>query len=407
MATMRTEDAIRTEAAVRAEAAVAEFSLVRGDAAFRFQRALGLIPSRSLGVGRRAVLFAFLAWTPIVVAAAIAHRVWPGEAEEPLLQHFGIHVRFLVAVPLMILGEAVAEMIGRRILTHLVHSGIVTDADQPRFVALVQRVVALRNGWLPWTVIVGLVAASTLFRGLGQWGDHELRWAVTTSPSAALDFAVFWFRYVARPIFFALLLMWLWRLVLVTALMHGIARLDLALVPTHPDRVAGLGVVVFLPMAFAPAALGFVAVLAGHWTHDARFHGTPVQAYTWPVAALAIVITAALLLPLLVFIRPLSEARRRGLLDYGALVGEHHRLVRRRWVLRQALRDDALIEAPELGPVADTISLYDAIVRMRPAPIPNRLLIVIALLIALPMLPLLTVEVPLRDALLKILKTVM
>ncbi len=46
---------------------------------------------------------------------------------------------------------------------------------------------------------------------------------------------------MARPIFLALLLGWLWRLILLCVLFHRIARLDLALVPTHPDRDGGLG----------------------------------------------------------------------------------------------------------------------------------------------------------------------
>jgi hypothetical protein len=42
---------------------------------------------------------------PLVVAVAAAGRLWPGADPEPLLQHFGVHVRLLVAVPLLIVGE--------------------------------------------------------------------------------------------------------------------------------------------------------------------------------------------------------------------------------------------------------------------------------------------------------------
>ncbi len=82
-------------------------SLVRDDAFFRIQRRIGLIPSQGPGVVRRATFFAPLAWLPIVVWAGYTGRALSGMADEPLRQHFGIHVRFLIAVPLFILEEEV------------------------------------------------------------------------------------------------------------------------------------------------------------------------------------------------------------------------------------------------------------------------------------------------------------
>jgi hypothetical protein len=95
------------------------------------------------------------------------------------------------------------------------------------------------------------------------------------------------------------------------------------------------------------------------------------------------------------------------MLDYGALVGEQHRHVRRRWLFGEPLRNDPLLDAPELGPVADTISLYDAVTRMRPAPVSKRLLLGLALSVLLPVLPLVFVEIPLKDALLTVVRTLL
>jgi hypothetical protein len=67
--------------------------------------------------------------------------------------------------------------------------------------------------------------------------------------------------------------------------------------------------------------------------------------------------------------------------------------------------DDALLSAPELGPVADTISLYDVVRRMRTIPIGRSSLLLVALPALVPMLGVLGIEIPLRDLVLKILKT--
>src|SRR5215510_5531557 len=76
-------------------------SLVRGDALFRFQRRIGLIPPEGLGVARRAIAFALLAWLPVAAWAVITGHARPSDTGESWLQHFGVHVRGLVAIPLL------------------------------------------------------------------------------------------------------------------------------------------------------------------------------------------------------------------------------------------------------------------------------------------------------------------
>src|SRR5215510_11167201 len=256
--------------------AALEFSLVRGDALFRVQRALGLIPANGLGVVRRAILAVLITWVPIVVAAAMANRLWPGAVPEPLLQHYGVHVRFLVAVPLLIADEVLAQSALKEIIPYFVQSGLITTADRQRFAAIVQSVSAWRDGWRPWVGIAGIVIAWLVMSPM-VWDAHELSWAVSNPPVPALSFGMFWFRYVSRPIFLTLVLVWLWRLVLATALLWRIARLDLALVPTHPDEAAGLGFLQMVLTAFIAPAFAISAVLSGRWAHDVLYHGVPLK----------------------------------------------------------------------------------------------------------------------------------
>jgi hypothetical protein len=383
-----------------------EFSLVRGDALFRLQRALGLIPDHGLGVARRAVLAVLVTWVPLVIAAGVAHRLWPGVVDEPLLQHYGVHVRFLLAVPLFIIDDAVAHWVLGEIMPYFVRSGLIAGADRARFVDIVRRAGSWRDGWRPWVAIAGIVITWT-FAGAIVWDEHELSWATGESPLFALQFGVFWFRYVARPIFETLLLVWLWRLVLATALMWRISRLDLVLVPTHPDEAAGLGFLEVVPLAFVAPAFAMSAVLSGRWAHDAVYHGATLSALALPMGVFVVFTVLGLLVPLLVFMPRLWATRRRALLDYGALVGEHHRRLRRRWILGDRLVDDTMLEAPELGPGAYSGRLYDAVWHVMPVPVGKRILLAIALLVMLPMLPLIAVEVHLGDALLKIVRTLL
>ncbi len=375
-------------------------SLVRDDLLFRVQRRIGLIPREGMGVVRRAIFFALLTWLPIVIWAAYTGRALSGLAGEPLLQHFGIHVRFLIAVPLLILGEGMAHGLTTRLIPYFLTSGLVRD-QQP-FRELVHRIVKLRNSTLPWVIIATIIAAGLIFRPpLSE--EHELVWAkIGASTPFDVGFGGWWLAYVARPIFIALLAVWVWRLILLFLLLKRIAALDFAIVPTHPDRSGGLGFIEKLPTAFSLFAFAVSAVVASRLAHDVVYHGVHVQSLQLLVGVFVLVLVVLCLAPLPVFIPKLAAAKRRALLEYGALVGQHGRLVRNRWILGEPAVDDPLLQAPELGPVADTLTLYDAVAKMRPVPIGKAAILSIALPAALPMLALFAIEVAIKDLLLKI-----
>ena len=377
-------------------------SLVRGDALLRLQRRIGLAPAEGLGVGRRAIALALLTWLPLAVWALLSGHALPSGAGEPLLQHFGVQVRCLLAIPLFVVAEGMAHGLTLRLLPHFVRSGLVSEADRPRFREILAGVARLRDLTLPWIVILGVVVA---WQGLGAGESHDLIWSGDGLAPTSYGFGGWWFAWVARPIFLGLLLGWLWRLALLCVLFHRIGGLDLALVPTHPDRTGGIGFLEVTPVLFSPVVFGISAVLASRWAHDVLYHGVHVQELRIEMVAVVVLALLLFLAPLALWLPPLRACKRQALLDYGALVGEHGRLVRRRWILREPVADAALLGAPEIGPVADTIALYEAVRKMRTVPIGRSSLLPIVLAAVLPMLLVLAIEIPIKDLLLKLLKT--
>src|SRR5262249_19516983 len=157
-------------------------SLVRGDLLFRVERAVGLVPAAGSGIGRRAILLAALTWFPLSLWAALAHRVLPGTVAEPLLEHFGVHVRCLVAIPLLVIAEAMAQAQRLSIVPYFVRSGLVSEAERPRLRQVVSGVVRLRNATLPWAVMAGLLIAWIAVEPTTT--SHELLWAADDGATA-------------------------------------------------------------------------------------------------------------------------------------------------------------------------------------------------------------------------------
>src|SRR4249920_2690466 len=374
-----------------------EVSLV-DDVTLRLQRQVGLVPARGLGVVRRAVFFALLTWLPLVAWALYTGRILPGGVDEPLVMHFGVHVRFLLAVPALILGEAMAHRISTTLIPYFLTSGVIPPAQRGAFVRVVGSVARLRDRTLPWLLIAAVVLAWTILQPVAVGADagHEAKWA---SEGGGLGFGGWWFLYVSRPIFSVLLAAWLWRLALVFVLLKRIAGLELSIVPTHPDGAGGLGFVEDMPKAFSLLAFATSAVVASRLAHDVMYHGVTLQSLKVVLAGFVVLVVVICVAPLLALIGPLAAAKRRALLEYGALVGEHGRLVRRRWILRETPADDALLNAPEIGPVADTLTLYEAVSRMRPVPFGKSTLLSLAVPTLIPIVVLLSTQVPIKDVL--------
>ena len=137
-----------------------------------------------------------------------------------------------------------------------------------------------------------------------------------------LGFAAWWFLLVSRPIYGVLFVNWIWRLVVVVVLLGRISRIDLQLVPTHPDGCGGLGFLQKMPTAFAPIIMASAAVLAGRWGHDVLYHGVRVESLYISMGLFVAMVLVLFLVPLLVFVPPLLALKRQSLLAYGALVGD-------------------------------------------------------------------------------------
>ena len=379
-------------------------SLVRGDILYRLQRRIGLIPPDGPGIGRRALFWSLFAWLPIALWAWYAGRALPPAAQEPLLAHFGIHVRFLVAVPLLIVAEGLAHGLTTKLLPYFVQSGMVPEAEVPRFRETLAGIVKLRGATMPWVGILALIVAFLTVSDIIH-ESHEIIWATGGDAGVLhLGFGALWFLYVGRLIYLTLLLSWLWRIVLMLLLFRGIAKLDLAIVPTHPDRAGGLGFLEPFPKAFAPVALAAGAVLASRMAHDVLYHGVSVHSLRLPMIAFVVTAVVVSLSPLLVFAGPLVKARKQALLDYGALVSRHGRLVSERWIAGIDVKDDAILNAPELGPVADTVSLYEAVKRVRTVPLGKASVAPILLAAVAPMIVVLAIQVPIKNILAVLLK---
>jgi hypothetical protein len=368
-----------------------ERSLLRDDPLMRLQRRIGLAPENGLGVGRRAVFWALIAWLPIAIWAVVSGRaVEP--PDESLLAHYGVSVRLLLALPLMIVAEGLLLGTIVRIAPHCADSGLF-HGDRNALRATAIGLAELRDRVHPWAVAVGVALA-----WMAAWGDGTVvrgssdafAWAGSDGPSG---FGPLWYLWVARPIFLAAVVVWVWRALLLGIALHRLTTAGLGIVPTHPDRAGGYGFLEALPGGFGLVAFALSATIASSWAHQVLHHDLDVMTLRVPMVAAVVLITLLFVAPLAVLVGPMGRARRDARLAYGALVARHADALQRKWIGGETV-DDPLLDAPEIGAAADAATLYDAVGRMRPMPIGRASLAAVAVPAAIPMIAVFATQVP-------------
>ena len=121
-----------------------EFSLVLGGPLFQLFRRAHLTDDALMMVRQRIIVIALLAWLPLLLLSALQEQLWGG-TNVPFLFDIEVHVRFLVALPLLIVAELVVHRRMRPLLQQFLERNMIPGNAMARFEAAVESAFRLRN----------------------------------------------------------------------------------------------------------------------------------------------------------------------------------------------------------------------------------------------------------------------
>src|SRR5262249_748117 len=222
-------------------------------------------------------------------------------------------------------------------------------------------------------------------------------YATPSTDGPVLSAAGIWYGYVSLPIFQFLLCRWYFRVFIWARFLYRTSRLDLRLLPTHPDRLGGLGFLANTVYAFAPLSAAHGALLAGPFANRIFYMGTTVTEFRMEAVALVAVVLSMVFGPLLVFVPLLAEARRRGLREYGTLAERYARAFDQKWLRGGAPPDEQLLGTGDIQSLADLGNSLEVIRSMRAVPITKEAVFQLGIVTFAPMLPLLLTAMPLEE----------
>jgi hypothetical protein len=373
-----------------------EFSFVAGGPFHRLLRRARILDRDVPDVVRSSLAVATVALAPVLLLAALQRA--RGGGLDPLLCDFSVFARYLAAIPLFFAGEYGLHVRCTRTVERFMQGGFPGEegvAAVERALQRAQRLRDLRSVELGIAVAAVLGGQASLWQVAGSAG-----WLHGASAPAGVSPAQLWYGFVALPLFQFLIARWLWRWLIWSRWLFDVSRLQLRLVPTHPDRAGGIGLLADPSYAYTAFAAGASTVIAATWATRLSSHGVQLAAFTLPAAVLGLLTLTLAFAPLLVFIPTMIRKRFTALREYGRLATVHARLFHGRWLEREI--DDSILGSQDISSLADLQTAYLEMTRMRPVPFGHRPMLAVAAAVIGPMVPLLTFEIPLTELLLKL-----
>ena len=381
-----------------------DFSLVLGGPLYQLLRRARLTDDALMLQRRRIVVISLVAWLPLLVLAALGGRLLGTEVAVPFLMDVDVHVKFLLAMPLLIVAELVVHQRMRTVAIAFRERDLIPEAAVQRLDAAVASAYRLRNSvtaevlLLAFVYVVGVTIIWRQYTGL----DAATWYATPAGGGSSLTLAGVWYGYVSLPIFQFLLCRWYFRIFIWTRLLWQVSRIELRLVPTHPDRVGGLGFLAATSHAFIPLLMAHGALLAGNLANQIFHTGATLTQFRLEILLLVLFMMFLVVGPLLVFAPQLARARRTGLREYGTLAQRYVRDFDAKWVRGGSGADEPMLGSGDIQSLADLGNSFAVIQDMRVVPVTKQAMFQLAVATIAPVVPLLLTLMPLEELLKKL-----
>jgi hypothetical protein len=385
-----------------------DFSLVLGGPLFQLFRRAHLCGNALELVRRRIIVFTLITWVPLLVLSVLDGRAWGSAVKVPFVLDIDVHLRFLLALPLLIAAELVVHQRLRLVVDQFVERGLISPESRARFEAAIAGAFRLRNSVAAEVMLIAIVYLVGVRYLWPNYGAFTVpTWYADPVPGGRhLSPAGWWFVFVSLPVFRFLLLRWYYRLLIWIRLLWQISRCRLSLVPTHPDYMGGLGFLSLTPPALAPLLAAHGVALAGMMANQIFFHGAQLLDFKVEVAVIVAFLMLLVLAPMLFFVPDLAAAKRAGLRDYGTLAQRYVRDFDDKWLRGAAAAEESLMGSADIQSLADMGNSFQFVRGMRLVPVTRDAVIELAVVTLAPIAPLFLTMISLEEFAKRALKVV-
>ena len=382
------------------------FSVVLGGPLYQLWVRSRLVDPPIGFVTRRIAAAIAVTWLPLLLLTLVAGTAFGG-GKVPFFLDPDVHVRLLIALPLLLSAEPIVHQRLAEALRQFIGRGIVRAEDRARLEDIVKSTIRWRNSMV---IELALVAAAV---SLGYWIWRQQiaprgvgSWSMATGPEGAreLTAAGAWYAFVSLSLFRFVLFRWYFRLILWYLFLWRLSRLTLQVNPLHPDGAGGLGFLSNTLNALAPVLLAQSVAVAGVIAGQILHQGMTLNSFRLEIAAVVVLLLVIGLVPLVFFMPVLTRAGIQGRLEYGLLSMRYVEQFRAKWLGARAPADERLVGSSDIQSLADLANAHEVVQKMGVVPVSMQAIVRFAILIALPFAPLLLSLIPLNELISRLLR---
>jgi len=376
-----------------------DFSLVQGGPLFQLLVNGRLSTNQLECLKRRIIFFAAFTWLPLLLLSAISGQALDSGLKISFLYDLETHVRFLLALPLLLLAEWVIHRRMLPLVQQFVGRGIIRAETRSSFEDCIVSALSLRNSVLIEIALIVFTLSLGHSFWLEQTALNVTTWYASRDVSQGLNFtpAGYWFVYVSLPIYQFIVLRWVFRIIVWSRFLWQVSRLDLYLVPTHPDRAGGLGFLAGTAGAFMPLLMSQGSMLSAMIAERIFYEGATLMSFKQEIVVAVVFLLLLILGPLCVFASRLAQTKREGLMRYGILANRYVNEFEKKWLQGGAANNEEFIGSADIQSLADLNNSFEVIRTMRIFPFGKDTVLQTAVVALLPVLPLTLTMISLED----------
>ena len=381
-----------------------DFSLVLGGPLFQLLRKAHLRGDALELVHWRILASILLTWFPLLILSRVNTGIEP-IVQRSFFHDIELHVRFLAALPILIGAELLVHARIRPLVRRFIEWRIVLPKDKARFQDAIESAVKIRNS--VYAELALLAAVYSL--GLWFWNERSdlgSSWYQLPGGRWELTPAGYWYVFVSLPVFQFILLRWYMRLFIWFRFLWQVNRIELNLVPTHPDRCGGLSFLGKSSYAYSPILVAQGAILAAIVANRILHHGEKLVSFQVQIVGFVAFFTVAVLGPLLMFTPRMAQAKRKGLADYGLFSQRYVESFDQKWIQRTSPSEE-LLGTGDIQSLADLGNSYQVVREMRVVPFALQDVSRLAIATAVPLAPLLLTIFSFQELLTRVIKVVL
>lgn len=380
-----------------------DFSLVLGGPLYQILRRSRLSDDGLHLLKRRLIVIPLLVWLPLLILSIFEGNFW-GSKQVSFIHDIELHIRFLIAMPMLIGAELIVHQRMRKVLSNFLDRKLIPELDIHRFEAAITSAFKLRNSALSEVLMIVFVYA---FGIMVVWKSYvglniDTWYASIVDGKRQLNLAGYWLVLIGVPFFQFLLIRWYFRLFIWVRFLWQVSRIKLDLIPTHPDRIGGLGFLTNITYAFSMLAMAHGCIFAAFIANRIFYTGAKLLDFKYEILILLIYLFIILVLPLFVFSAQLAAAKREGLREYGELAQRYVRAFDKKWLRGGASENEEFLGNGDIQSLADLGNGFQVIGEMRFLPVNKQTLMQLASWTLLPIVPLMLTIMPFEELLRKL-----